>query len=328
MSKRTNPASVGLFLVVGLALGVAGVLIFSSGSLFRTRQRYIVYFNASLKGLDPGAPVKFRGVTIGKVQEVLIRHNQASDDFAMPVIIAIDTKLAQAKSDEHLQFGLQARLNHLIQQGFRARLDAESLVTGVLYIGMELVPNPPAPVFHQLQPEYLEIPTMPSQVQQLLANLERLDLGGLSEKLNTLTTRLDGRLGQLDVAAINSGVTNLLAAANRFLAAPDLTNSVAGLKRTLDQAQALLKRIDGRVDPLADSVTNTLSDARKTLADLRVAVRNVSDLVGPDSAIRPDLIQALEGLGNASRAVADLAEFLERNPNTLLTGRKSPKEQP
>jgi paraquat-inducible protein B len=61
---------------------------------------------------------------------------------------------------------------------------------------------------------------------------------------------------------------------------------------------------------------------------LRVGVRNVSDLLGPDSAFRPNLIRALEELGNASRAIAELAEFLERNPNALLTGKKRPKEQP
>src|SRR5262249_4817525 len=228
-------------IVVGLALAVAGALIFSTGSLFRKQQKYILYFNASLKGLDPGAPVKFRGVTIGKVTEVLIRHNQSSDDFAMPVIIAIDKKLTQSKSDEHVEFG-KDRLTYLIQEGFRARLDAESLVTGVLYIGMERVPNPPAPVFHQLKPDYPEIPTMPSQVQQLLANLERVDLGALSDKLNTLLSRVDTTLSQLNVAEINAGLTNLLGSANHVLTTPDLTNSFTSLKLTLAQAQGLLKR--------------------------------------------------------------------------------------
>jgi paraquat-inducible protein B len=86
--------------------------------------------------------------------------------------------------------------------------------------------------------------------------------------------------------------------------------------------------VDDRVDPLTDSVTNTLADAQKTLATLRVGVGNVTEMLGPDSAIRPELLQALEELGNAGRAVADLAEFIQRNPNALLAGRKLPKEQP
>src|SRR6266436_3462163 len=132
MSKKANPTSIGLFLAVGVALSIAGLLLFSSRSLFHPRHKSILYFNASLKGLNPGAPVKFRGVTIGSVVEILIRHNQASNDFAMPVLIAIDEKLAQSKSDEQLEIGSQAKLDQLISQGFRGRLDAESLVTGVL----------------------------------------------------------------------------------------------------------------------------------------------------------------------------------------------------
>jgi len=328
MSKKANPTAIGLFLVVGLALGVAGLLVFSSRSLFHPQQKGILYFNASLKGLNPGAPVKFRGVTIGSVIEILIRHNQASNDFAMPVVIAIDRKLAQSKSDELLEIGSQSHLDQLIRQGLRGRLDAESLLTGVLYVGLDIVPNAAPPVFHQLKPEYHEIPTVPTDVQQLLANIARLDLRGISEKLDGLLTRLDTSLGQLNVAQINAGVTNLLGAANHLLASPDFTNTVAALHQTVDQAGGLLKRIDGLVDPLASSITNTLSDARTTLAELRVGVRNVSDLLGPDSALRPELIQALEELRRAGNAVADLAEFLERNPNALLTGKKRPKGQP
>ena len=141
-------------------------------------------------------------------------------------------------------------------------------------------------------------------------------------------TRADTSLSQLNVPEINAGVTNLLGAANRFITTPDLTNSFAALRQTLGHADALLKRIDDRVDPLANSITNTLFDAQKTLADVRVLVRNVSELLDPDSAIPADLKQTLEEMSNVCRAVADLAEFLERNPNALLAGKKRPKEQP
>src|SRR5512138_1633729 len=184
--KKLNPTILGLFVVLGLALGVAGVVIFSSGTLFHPQQKAILYFDGSLKGLNAGAPVKFRGVTIGKVDQILIRHNQAREDFSMPVIIMIDKKVAQSKSDENLQIGNQAQMNENIRRGFRGRLDAESIVTGVLYVSLDIYPDAPPPVYHQLKPEYTEIPTTPSQVQKLLANLEHFDLPGISEKLTTL----------------------------------------------------------------------------------------------------------------------------------------------
>jgi paraquat-inducible protein B len=328
MSKKASPTAIGLFLIVGLAIGLAGVLIFSSRSLFHPVQKVILYFDASLKGLNPGAPVKFRGVTVGTVVELLIRHNQASNDFSMPVLIAIDKKVAQAKSDVSLEIGSETRLDYLIRQGFRGRLDAESLVTGVLYVDLAILPDAPRPVFHQITPDYQEIPTVPTEVQQLLSNLGHLDVGRLQENLNHVLTHVDSSLGQLDVAGINAGVTNLLGSANRLVTSDDLTNSLSELRQTLANAQALVRRIDGRVDPLANSVTNTLYDAQKTLAGLRVAIRNVSDMLDPDAPLRPDLIQALEEVSSAGRSVADLADFLKRNPQVLLTGRKQPKPEP
>jgi paraquat-inducible protein B len=327
MSKKANPTIIGLFFAIGLVLFLGGLLIFSSRSLFHPQFKTILYFNASLKGLNPGAPVKFRGVTVGSVVDVLIRHNQATNDFSMPVIIAIDKKLAQVKSDEQLRIGEKDHLDQIISQGMRARLDSESLVTGVLYVALDIIPDAPPPVFHQLNPEYQEIPTVSSDLQQLMASVAHLNLQSLSEKLGGILTRVDLILGQLDMPAINAGVTNLLGSANYVVTTPDLTNSLTSLRKTLDHADLLVRHVDGRVDPLVDSVTNTLGDARKTLADLRVSLQNVSDLLGPDSAVRPGLARALEELGNASRSVADLADLLKRNPNALLVGKKS-KEQP
>ena len=325
MSKKANPTMIGLFFAGGLVLAVAGLLAFSARSHFHPQIKYVLYFDGSLKGLNPGAPVKFRGVTVGSVVDVRIRHNQAANDHSMPVIISVDKELTQSKSDEVLQF-TRSKNKELIGQGYRGRLEAESLVTGILYVELDIISDAPPPVFHQLKPEYEEIPTMPSQVQQLLENVARLDLPGLSDKLNGLLTRLDTTLAQLSVSEINSGVTNLLGSLNHLVRSADLTNSLAALRQTLNDTRTLIQRIDSRVDPLADSATNTLHDARKTLADLRIAIQGVTGLVGPDSSFPPDLRLALQDLGNAGRAIADLAEFLERNPNALLTGRKQPKE--
>src|SRR5262245_62087153 len=100
MSKKTNTAAIGLFIVTGLALGIAGLLLFSSSKLFSKTLDVIVYFNGSLSGLKEGAPVKYRGVTVGSVKRVMVRFNQATDDFAMPVICEIEEKLVRQRLGE------------------------------------------------------------------------------------------------------------------------------------------------------------------------------------------------------------------------------------
>src|SRR5262245_23769308 len=122
MSKKANPTAVGLFIVIGLALGVGGLVLFSSGRFFSKQYKFILYFDSSVKGLNRGAPVKLRGVTIGSVVEVLVRHNQASNDYTRPVIIAIDDKLLRKKTDAVYHLDSEAWISEMIRLGLRGKL--------------------------------------------------------------------------------------------------------------------------------------------------------------------------------------------------------------
>jgi paraquat-inducible protein B len=97
-----------------------------------------------------------------------------------------------------------------------------------------------------------------------------------------------------------------------------LTNAIASLRATLDNFSALAKNID----------TNVLVQMQATLTDLRTAVQGVSIMTAPDSPMQTELTGALEQLNNAARSIAELTEFLKRNPNALITGRTPPKEKP
>lgn len=328
MTKKTNPTLIGLFIVSGLILGVIGLMVFSSGKLFGQKERMILYFDSSMKGLNEGAPVKWRGVTVGSVAEVLLRHNQASNDFTNPVIIQIDMDTLTKKSDDQIDLDNPAFLKRRIDQGLRGKLDAESLVTGVLYVELNIVPYAPPPVYHQIRAEYPEIPTVPTGIQELLANLGRVDFRGISDKLNSLLTRLDSSLAALDLKKINEGVTTLLASANGVLASPDLTNSLAELRLTLADARGLVRDTDGHLAVLSGSATNTLAEADRTLQRMRHGLEALTSMIEPEAPFRTDATMALDQMANAARALADLAEFLQRNPNALLTGRKAPSDKP
>src|SRR5204862_4578934 len=133
MSKKANPTTIGVFIVLGLALGVGGLLTFSSSKLFTRTHDCILYFNESLNGLNEGAPVKYRGVRIGSVKRVMVRFNQATNDYAMPVIIELEEKLINERLGEPMEIFSAGALDERIRFGLRASLQSESLVTGVLY---------------------------------------------------------------------------------------------------------------------------------------------------------------------------------------------------
>src|SRR5436190_4407555 len=192
MSKKINTTSIGLFIITGVALGVIGLLLFSSSKMFGKTRDLIVYFNDSVSGLNEGSPLKYRGVTIGSVKRVMIRFNQATNDNAMPVLLEIEDKLVRQRlGDEAGQLFYSHITDERIREarikaGLRASLQTESLVTGVLYVDMRVNPKAPPPVFHQLEKIYVEFPTEQTQIQQLFENLGSLDLKSIQTNLNNL----------------------------------------------------------------------------------------------------------------------------------------------
>ena len=334
MSQKINTTTIGLFIVTGVALGVTGLLLFSSSKMFSKSHDIIVYFDQSLNGLNAGAPVKYRGVTIGSVKQVMIRFNQATNDNAMPVILEIEDKLVRQRlGDEVGQMFYAGTTDEQvredrIKQGMRASLQTESLVTGVLYVDLRINPKASPPVFHQLEKRYNELPSESTQIQQLFENLSSLDIKSLQTNLNNLIIRLDTKVGELNMADINAGVTNLLLSVNHLVSDPDLTNALAALRPTIDQYRELGAKVTSKIDPLANSVTNTLAQADRALAQIRGAGENLRTMLAPDSPVRNDLDLALAQLAGAAQSISALADFLKQHPNALIAGREPSKKQP
>ena len=328
MSKKVNTTSIGLFIVTGLALGVIGLLLFSSSKLFTRTRDIIVYFDESLNGLNEGAPVKYRGVTVGSVKRVMVRFNQATNDYAMPVILELQEKLLKDRLGEPTEVFTESALEQRIKFGLRASLQTESLVTGVLYVDVRPNPNAPPPVFHQLQKIYAELPTEPTQIQKLFNNLASLDIKSIETNLNNLLVRLETRVTELHMAEINQGITNLLLSVDRLVSSPEITNDLVAVRTTLDQYRLLGEKLNARVDPLMDSVTNALVEANQAMIQLRGAAANLRTLLAPDAPLPNSLDQTLQQLSGAIQSLSTLLDFLKQHPNALITGRKFQEKKP
>ena len=165
--------------------------------------------------MNEGAPVKYRGVTVGAVKRVMVRFNQATNDYAMPVIIEFQEKLLRERLGEPADIFNEATLEERVSRGLRASLQTESLVTGVLYVDMRPNPNAPPPIYHQVQKIYPELPTEPTQIQQLFNNLARLDI----KSIETNYRKVDGTAGATILGdgrvALILDVTSLLQMRNR-----------------------------------------------------------------------------------------------------------------
>lgn len=322
MSKKANPTLVGVFIATALLLAIAGILFFSSSSLFSRNREYILYFDASLTGLDAGAQVKFRGVNIGSVKEVLIHYNQEDDDSALPVVIEIDEQMLQEKTDLSPDVDRQARMKVQIERGLRARLESQSLLTGLLFVNLEYLPEVPA-VYHQVNPTREEIPTAPNQIQVFMQ-----DFAQIAQKLNLVLGKLDTSLADLQVKDLNNGLTNLLASLNRLSSSPDITNTLASANEALTEFRAILKDLRPEIDKLVTSADRALASSGETMTEVRNSVQEIRDVLAPRGPLRRDVTTALEEVANAARSISSLAEFLNQHPNALLSGRSVPATQP
>jgi paraquat-inducible protein B len=321
MAKRTNPATVGVFVLGGIALVVALILVVGSSKLFSPQHEFVCFFPGDLNGLKVGAAVKFRGVQIGSVSgirinlpgrvtagSVIAAH---SHKLRLPVIIQLDEKQAVglgAKGD----VDVVQKMRELIGDGLRAQLATESLPTGLLYVNLDFYPDTPAKlVLAPDDKDYREIPTLATQ----FAQLQEAAMRGL------------GKLDQIDFQALVSALTGAARSAHDFVASPDLKAAVASLgdaaqslRQTSDTTRESLGNLNREFKPLATSLRNTSDRAGVTIQQTNDLVTALERSTDPDSPLFYQLTRAANNLGEASQAMRDLAVDLERNPSSLVRG--------
>jgi paraquat-inducible protein B len=315
MSKKSNPVTIGAFVVGAITLGIIGIMVFGSGRFFRETYEYILYFESDVSGLSKGANVKLKGVTIGTVKEVLLNVGDMSalsgdhTKWYVPVIIALDADKTSAP----------AAIAGLVQRGLRGQLASESFVTGVLYVKLDFFPGTRGlRLAAETGAPYPEIPTLPTQLEEVtvkaarfLADLEQIDLKGLIEEMKTTVASAHTLLASqgLKDAVDRLGTT-----------VETLDATMVSLRETSDSAREM-------IEPLRKEIGPMLTELRATLAELRSTTSEAGAVIQPDSPLIVALEKALSDAAVTARTVEDLAAMLERNPDALLKGKGKPQEK-
>jgi paraquat-inducible protein B len=349
---------IGLFVVGAIALLAVAIGVLGSGKLFKESTPYVMVFEGSVKGLNVGSPVVFRGVKLGSVSNIRMQFNYATKTFTILVysdfepsqIEVTNMDEATAKKLTSAENSLEARyanMRGLIAGGLRAQLEMQSIVTGQLQIALDIYPDKPA-VYAGIEKKIQEIPTIPTTLQQLTKKLESLPIEEIFNKVNLA---LDG-------------IANLVQS-------PELKESVANLNTALKDVQSLVRNVDAQVKPLSAGLSETIRDTQKLVknADSQVAslgtnlneaigdgrklIRNVDGSVEPvkvnlevtlstataalkqaeklfqdlessareDSALMYRLTETLREVEKAARSLSTLTDYLERHPEGLLGGK-------
>ena len=175
MARKSNPKRIGAFVLGGLALVIAGLLIFGSGDYFTPKDKAVLFFTGSLGGLDVGSPVTFRGIGVGSVTGVAIHYDINEQKLLKPVFIEVDPQKFEIVRGARNK----NNIGELVRRGLRAQLQVQSLVTGQMSVNFEFYPDTPIRLVNT-DVGVQQLPTIPSSTEVLKASVTNM-LGKIGE---------------------------------------------------------------------------------------------------------------------------------------------------
>jgi paraquat-inducible protein B len=320
MGKRVSPTLVGGFVLGGLALAIAAVVVLGSGHFFKEQHLFALYFSSDVNGLKVGAPVKFRGVMIGSVTAVLLsvgtptqsaQAEKAAKEYRIPVIIDLETKRL-VRHRAVANFDDPARITAAVKRGLRAQLNVESLLTGLLYVDLDFHKDMPAKYYMGDASPYPEIPTVPTKLEQvqttLMKAVAQFDKINFQELIASLTRTANA------VTALANSPKIQNAADSLNLAAQNMAEASASVNR-------LAVKIDHSLGPMGNDLRLTTEQTRATLKQTQDMLAAVQMTLGPNSPLNYELAQTLQQTSSAARSLRELSDYLRRNPSSVIRGR-------
>jgi len=339
MKTKISPAVVGAFVLGAFAIGIITLLALGSLSLFSKPERFLVYFDEGISGLDQGSPVKLRGVRVGHVVDISIRYDRTTGKSLAVVLCELNRG---AISDEHgANFDVSDRgaLQALVDRGLRAQLEISGLATGLLFVELDFMdPHMHPDLSMATDVKYVVIPSAPSEISEfrasaaalmanattLLARMQDIDFKGLSTELKGLVGETRQRLDGVYFKGLAAQWKKTGESVDSLARSPDLLHSLENLNKTLEVLRTSVARLDVQVDSNGKELQATLIQARASLESFNAAAQSARSFINAQQNFGADTTRALEKVADAAESIQRLADFLERNPNAIVAGRKLP----
>ena len=321
MAVATNRWKLGLFVIVGFGTALVALVLFGAHSWNKKTVAFVSFFDESVQGLELGAPVKFRGVTVGRVSGIDIaenlRHVQVTSELSIEQVGRLNLG-ARRKG----QGGL------VMHPDMRVQL-AQAGITGVKFILIDFFDsktNPVLPLPFKPPPNY--IPTAASTLKNLEDSLVKtanrlpeiaddaaramLQIRSVAEQLEDgqLPARAGETLRQANVTLAE--LSGQLKAMNTAQLSSAAEQNLREFNVILVRTSALLARLDGEQGLFRNAERG--ADA-------------IGDVARGARSLGPELELTLRDVRGAARSIKRLADELERDPDMLLKGRATSKHE-
>jgi len=323
MSKRANYFSIGIFVIIAFVLGAGSFTYFGAARFHRNTDDIIATFRGTTNGLRLGAKVKAYGVEIGQVKRIMLHRVVDSDEIVIPVLLEIDldnvsTLLGYKNYND---FSASPRYQKLDLDAF-ATLQSESVLTGLLYV--ELVFGQGSDGFvldSERFSDYQSIPTQPTEMELMLkslqnvaTNLGQTDFSGLVEDIKSTVNDLQFKINGLDIEGLQTSINDLLLNTQEIVDDPKLAEVITEMSGVMQNLNNITSIFEEHAD-------DTFIQLQETLAQLEDSTLEAGNWLSPSSAVYREFVDSLDQIGDAARSLRILIQYLERNPNALLTGK-------
>jgi paraquat-inducible protein B len=264
------------------------------------RVSYRLYFPDAVSGVEVGTPVDLRGLPIGQVTGVRLEYDSAADTIREPVTIEVAPhriKLGGRRLDTTGPDPIAATnrmFAQLVVKGLRAQLVSANLLTGQRAIEFDFVDDAPAAEMVSTRP-YPELPTV-----------EGVGL----DQVTRSASKLMSKLAALPLDQLVGQIRAMVGHADSLIDRPEVKRSLHNLDLTLANTERLTRAADAQVGPLLQRLDGAADQLKATLT-----------LLGNDPAASNDLARTMSELKDAARSIRILADYLERHPESLITGK-------
>jgi paraquat-inducible protein B len=324
---KRNALMIGSFVIVAFLIVIAAIFWLGGSDLFSKQQKATVFYEDNVSGLSVGAPVTFRGVSIGQVMEIGIQVDGASLRSTVPVVLKLQSSALNIRNAS----GAPIDIPGLVRLGLRARLVSQSIVTGQKAVELDFLPNSPAKLHGKAHTP--EIPALTDRFGALIDQVAELPL---RDTVNEMRATVKEMRVALQVAQKTlEGAQSLLTGASSELRETTVASrqTLAAATEAIRQVQASSATTLASITRLAETsqqtvlgaqpeLQRTLVGAREATETAKLAMDRVADIAAPGAPLRSDLEAAVRDLSQAARGLRSLSELLEEKPNAIIFGNR------
>jgi phospholipid/cholesterol/gamma-HCH transport system substrate-binding protein len=337
---------IGNLVISAVVIGIICVVVLGVGTIFQKKSIVESYIDESVQGLEVGSPVKFRGVPVGRVEQISLTSAEYSTKREYVVVrMSISSNMFQFQVNDPKS----EQLKEALDRGFRIRIAPQGL-TGVAYLEADYLDperNPPLEI--DWQPYYPYIPSTRSRITQLseaveriLRNFSDIDIAQLSQTIDkslVAMTKLAENANLDKIGGQTNALLNELRETNRQINAlvsnPELKTAIADASASAGRARQIIERAEKPVNQMLTDLpqaTESLSrlvkrldsvatDLPETSSQLRQTIQRMNRLIANQQR---DIEKTMDNLRAVSENMKEITDNSKKYPSQVLFGAPPP----